>query len=111
MVGECRLALRGARRVQCFILVCSAREVLSYTCSSDLHSTYSASAVLRMARSARAVCVRRARPMLSCVAAGSAGVTDKVVAASKGGWRRKLAYMVQRLFAAGASHHLTSANR
>ena len=41
----------------------------------------------------------------------SAAVNDKLVAASEGGRRRKLAYMAQHLFAAGASHPPTSANR
>ena len=48
--------------------------------------------------------------MLSCVAAGSAGVTGKFVAASEGGRRRTLAYMAHRHFAAGASHPPTSEN-
>ena len=49
--------------------------------------------------------------MLSCVAAGSAAVNGKLVAASEGGLRRKLASMTQRLYVAGASHPPTSTNR
>ena len=48
--------------------------------------------------------------MLSCVAAGSAAVNGKLVAASEGGRPRKLASMAQRLFAAGASHPPTFAS-
>ena len=48
--------------------------------------------------------------MLSAVAAGSADVNGKMVAASEGGRGRKLPSVAQRLFAAGASHPLTSAN-
>ena len=55
-------------------------------------------------------CVRRARRMLSVVAAGSAVVNGMMVVASEGGWRRKLVYMAQRLFVAGASHPPTYAN-
>ena len=40
-------------------------------------------------------CVRRARRVLSCVAAGSAGVNGKLVAASEGGRRRKLPSVAQ----------------
>ena len=56
-------------------------------------------------------CVQRARRMLYFVAAGSAGVNGKLVAASEGERRRKLASLAQQLFAAGASHPPTSSNR
>ena len=56
-------------------------------------------------------CVRRARRVLSVVAVGTAAVNGKLVAASQGGRRRKLASMTQQFFAAGASHPPTSANR
>ena len=48
---------------------------------------------------------------MSVVAAGSAVVNGKLVAANEGERRRKLASMAQRLFAAGASHPPKSANR
>ena len=78
---------------------CSTDAVVCTACSANvvLDSACSASAVLRTACSTSAV-------------VGTA-VNGKLVAASEGGWRRKLASMAQRIFAAGASHPLTSANR
>ena len=56
-------------------------------------------------------CVRRTRRMLCCVTAGSIAVNGKFVKAIESGRRRKLTFMAQRLFAAGASHPPTPANR
>ena len=77
---------------------------------------------MRTACSGMLSCVQRARPVLSrvrrsqrvfsCVAAASAAVGgSRRQVVSEGGRRWKLASMVQRLFAADASDHPTSANR
>ena len=55
-------------------------------------------------------CIRCARRVLSVVAAGSAAVNSKMVAASEGGQQRKLVSIAQQLFAAGAPRPPTSAN-
>ena len=56
--------------------------------------------------------VRRSQRLLSCVEAASATVGgSRRQVGSEGGRRRKLASMAQRLCAAGASDHPTSANR
>ena len=100
---------------------CSACAVLRTACSASavLRTACSASAILRTACSASAVlhtacsacAVLRTACSASGVLRGSAAVNGKMVAASQGGWRRKLASMAQRLFTAGASQPPTFANR